>query len=96
MSGHIDLYEPINTLKSVAKNIWIVDGPEITFGHMPFSTRMTIIRLSSGDLFIHSPTPLPASLKAEVDKLGRVAHLVSPNFIHYWWIKEWGNIIRTR
>lgn len=90
MSGHIDLYEPINTLKPVAENIWIVDGPEIIFSHMPFSTRMTIIRLSSGDLFIHSPTPLPDSLKAEVDKLGRVAHLVSPNYIHYWWVKKWG------
>jgi hypothetical protein len=91
MSARIDLYEPINTLKPVADNIWIVDGPEISFYKMPFSTRMTIIRLSNGDLFIHSPTPLSETLKTEVDKLGRVAHLVSPNFIHYWWIKEWGN-----
>ncbi len=85
----LDLYEPLDTLKPVAKNIWIVDGPEIKFNGMPFSTRMTIIRLASGDLFIHSPTPLPDSLKAEIDALGTVKHLVSSNFIHYWWIGEW-------
>ncbi len=86
----IDLYEPVDTLKPVADNIWIVDGPEITFGLMPFPTRMTIIRLMSGDLFIHSPTRLPDALKQQIDALGRVAHLVSSNYIHYWWIKEWG------
>ena len=89
MSKRIDLYQPINVLKPVADDIWIVDGPEITFGGMPFSTRMTIIRLKNGDLFIHSPTPLPAALKADIDALGTVRHLVSSNFIHYWWIGEW-------
>ncbi len=89
MADKLDLYEPLNTLKPVAKNIWIVDGPEIKFSGMPFSTRMTIIRLTNGDLFIHSPTPLPDSLKAEIDALGTVKHLVSSNFIHYWWIGEW-------
>ncbi len=91
MTGHIDLYQPINTLKPIAEDIWLVDGPEISFQRMPFSTRMTIVRLGNGDLFVHSPTPLPSALRSEVDKLGRVAHLVSPNFIHYWWIKEWEN-----
>jgi len=90
MTDRINLYLPINTLKPVDENIWIVDGPEITFGGMPFSTRMTIIRLTGGDLFIHSPTPLTGTLKAEVDALGPVRHLVSSNFIHYWWIGEWG------
>ncbi len=90
MCGRIDLYEPINTLKPVDDNIWIVDGPEITFSGMPFSTRMTIIRLNNGDLFIHSPTPLGDDLKKAVDALGTVRHLVSSNFIHYWWVGEWG------
>jgi hypothetical protein len=36
-------YEPLNTLKSVADDVWIVDGPVIRFGmpwpKMPFPTR---------------------------------------------------------
>lgn len=89
MSDRLDLYTPLNTLKAVADNIWIVDGPEIIFGVMPFSTRMTVIKLANNDLFVHSPTPLDDTLKAEIDALGTVKHLISPNYIHYWWVGEW-------
>lgn len=82
-------YEPLNTLKPVGDNIWIADGPHIKFYGMPFSTRMTVIRLANGDLFIHSPIALTDGLKAEVAALGRVRHLVSPNWIHYAYIADW-------
>jgi hypothetical protein len=86
-------YPPLNTLKRVADNVWIADGPVIRFGipwpKYPFPTRMTAIRLVSGDLFIHSPTPLTPSLRAEVEGEGRVRYLIGPNRIHYWWIPEW-------
>jgi hypothetical protein len=55
------LYEPINVYKPVAPNIGIVDGPfeYLTVGGaklpLPFTTRMTVVRLSNGDLFLHSP-----------------------------------------
>jgi hypothetical protein len=75
------------------ENLWIVDGPTIRFGmlwpKMPFPTRMTVIRLSCGNLFIHSPTPLGAELKAEFGKAGILRWIVSPNRLHYWWIPEW-------
>jgi hypothetical protein len=32
----LDLYEPINVLKPVAADLWIVDGPRIGFGVGPF------------------------------------------------------------
>ena len=46
MSRHGDAtYPPLNTLKAVAPDLWIVDGPTIPFGAMPglkvpFPTRM--------------------------------------------------------
>jgi hypothetical protein len=47
-------YPPLNTLKPGARNIWIVDGPAIRFGwswpKFRFSTRMTVVRLASGEL----------------------------------------------
>ena len=85
-------YSPLNTLKRVADDVWIVDGPLIRFGppllKMPFSTRMTVIRIG-GDLMIHSPTPLTPELKTEVDGIGRPRWIVGPNRIHYWWIPDW-------
>jgi hypothetical protein len=96
MSETLQLYEPINTLKLVDANIWIVDGPIIHMDFpgmkLPFTTRMTIVRLANGDLWVHSPIAMTDALQAEVDKLGPVKHLVSPNRIHYAYIPQWGAI----
>lgn len=86
-------YPPLNTLKPVADEVWIVDGPIIRFGipglKMPFPTRATLIRLSGRDLFVHSPTPFGAGLKAEVERIGTPRWIVGPNRLHYWWIPDW-------
>lgn len=86
-------YYPINVLKAVESNVWIVDGPIIRvamcgFG-MPFPTRMTIVRFGDRDLFVHSPTALTAELKAEVKALGTPRYLIAPSWLHYWWIPDW-------
>ena len=83
------VYEPLNVLKSVADNIWIVDGQAIKFYGMPFSTRMTIVRLKNGDVWVHSPTKLSKDLQEAVAALGPVRHLIAPNWIHYAYVKEW-------
>jgi hypothetical protein len=89
------LYEPINTYKPVAANIGVIDGPfeyltvaGVTLP-LPFTTRMTVVRLSNGDLFLHSPTKFESRLADELEQLGRVRHLVSPNQFHYAHIGEW-------
>lgn len=85
-------YPPLNTIKPVAADIWIVDGPLIRFGppglKAPFPTRMTILRLDCG-LFVHSPTALDDGLKSAIAQLGPVRWLVAPNAIHYWWLPDW-------
>ena len=85
-------YPPLNKLKPVTDDVWIVDGPLIEFGppllRMPFPTRMSIIRIGR-ELFIHSPTPLTDGLKAEIAAIGEPAWIIGPNRIHYWWIPEW-------
>ena len=90
---HQVTYPPLNTLKSVAQDAWLVDGSLIRFGppglKMPFPTRMTIIRIGASDLFIHSPTMLTPELKAEVANLGRPRWLIAPNRLHYWWVPDW-------
>ena len=89
----IELYEPINTLKKVDEDIWIVDGPIVRMAmygtSIPFPTRMTIIRLGNGDLWCHSPIELTKDLKSRIDGLGRVSHLISPNKIHYVHMSSW-------
>ena len=88
------LYEPINTLKPVAPDIWIADGPVVRmaapFGmSAPFPTRMTIVRLRDGTLWCHSSIAPDDGLFVEIDALGPVRHLVSPNLLHYASIAAW-------
>lgn len=90
---HVDsLYRPINTLKPVCDDVWIVDGPAVKFGFgwpkFTFTTRMTIVRLGT-KLFVHSPTELIEPLRAELEDLGSIEWLVEPNRIHYSWVVPW-------
>ena len=88
-------YEPINVFKPLAPDIGIVDGPfeYLIVGGMrlplPFTTRMTVVRLSKGDLVLHSPIKFDEGLAKELEGLGRVRHLLSPNQFHYAHIGEW-------
>ena len=85
-------YPPLDTLKPIAEDVWIVDGPAIRFGmpfaKMAFPTRMTVIRLGDA-LFVHSPTSLGPALQREVDALGSPRWIVAPNRIHYSWVPDW-------
>ena len=92
----VKLYEPLNVLKPVGADLWVVDGPVIRIaylgGSVPFPTRMVVVRLKSGDLFLWSPIEPDGGLLSQVDALGPIGHLVSPNKIHYANIGAWKRI----
>ena len=82
-------YEPLYTLKPVAPDLWLADGECISFYGLPFPTRMTVVRLGDGSLWVHSPIQPDKSLLREVALLGPVRHLVAPNWIHYAFFPPW-------
>jgi len=47
-------------------------------GLIPIPVRMTVIRLSDGQLILHSPVPLSPELRDELDALGPVGFIVVP------------------
>lgn len=47
-------------------------------GMVPIPVRTAVIRLADGRLILHSPGPIDAGLRAELDALGRVAFVVVP------------------
>lgn len=75
------------------RDIWTVDGARVRMFGIPFSTRMTIIRLQSGGLWLHSPITAPdaifMALGRLIDSLGTVEYLVAPNKIHSLGIPAW-------
>jgi hypothetical protein len=89
----LQLYEPLGVLKPVADGVWIVDGPAVSLSIMgaqfPYPTRMTVVRLRDGGLWCHSPVALDDALRSQIEALGPVRHLVSPNKLHYVSIAAW-------
>jgi len=82
-------YEPLYTLKPIAPDVWISDGGWIRLYGLPFPTRMTVIRLEDGGMWVHSPIGDKDGLGDAVAELGPIRHLIAPNWIHYAWIPEW-------
>lgn len=86
-------YAPLSTLKPLAEDVWWVDGPVLKMNvgplSLPFPTRMVVLRLRSGGLWLWSPTAPTPELLTALDALGPVEHLVSPNRFHYAAIPAW-------
>lgn len=77
-------------LKQFGQEIWTSDGPNVSGAlGFHFPTRMVVIRLSGGDLFVWSPVAITDDLRASVNALGRVRHLVAPNSLHHVSINAW-------
>jgi hypothetical protein len=77
------------TLVRLADSMWIAEGPNVSFFGFPYPTRMAVVRLASGDLFVWSPVALTSELKEEVQRLGLVRHLVSLNKLHHLSLRDW-------
>lgn len=89
MPSHDLAFPPLDTPKSIAENVWIVDAQPIQASGLPLPIRMGVVRLANGDLVLNSPTPWSPDLGARIDALGRIKHLVAPNIGHWMFLKEW-------
>ena len=76
-------------LQEFGPAIYLADGPSVSFYGFPYPTRMAVVRLSDGTLWIWSPVALTDELSAAVAALGDVRHIVSPNKIHHLFLGEW-------
>lgn len=72
-------------MRQLDENIWIHDD----IINRTLRLRMTIVRLTSGGLWVHSPTALSAALKEEVDRIGPVVAIVAPNNAHNRFFINW-------
>ena len=72
----------------VSDDVWCERRPLRFFG-VETGTRMTVVRLADGGLFIHSPVALDAKTKEAIDALGRVKALVAPSLFHHLYIGDW-------
>lgn len=75
-------------LEAIAPDIWHVQHKFIANG-LPVSSRMTVVRLRDGSLWLHSPVPISNAGRAELASLGRVKYIVAPNKTHHLFLSDW-------
>ncbi len=75
-------------LDSIAPNVWSVASNR-RFLDIEVGSRMTVVKLASGKLWLHSPIACDDALKAALAELGEVAYLVGPNLMHHMHLGEW-------
>jgi hypothetical protein len=75
-------------LEPVAADLWTASVPH-SFAIFEFGARMSVVRLRGGELLVFSPLPLSPELKAEVEGLGPLRHIVAPNLFHHLYAGHW-------
>lgn len=76
-------------LEQLHDDLWVAEGGIVSFLGAPYPTRCVIARLADGDLWVWSPVALTPALRGDVERLGAVRHLVSPNKLHHLYLRAW-------
>jgi hypothetical protein len=74
-------------LQKIAPNLWHTQHSFVVSG-IRASSRMTVVRLQDGRLWLHSPVPITDALKAELMALGEVAYVVAPSKAHHLFVAK--------
>ena len=76
-------------LQPLGSDLWFADGGIVLFNGFDYPTRMAVVRLADGGLWLWSPVERTPALEEGVRALGPVRHIVSPNKLHYLFLAEW-------
>src|SRR5690349_24060746 len=71
-----------------AEGVWLHAHP-VSFIGLHLTTTMAVLALPGGALLVYSPVALTPEGRAEIEALGRVAHLYAPNVHHVRWLGDW-------
>lgn len=78
----------MDTLTPLAPDLWVATRPlPLAVGDV--GTRMTVVRLGDGALWLHSPVRLDAATRAALDALGPVRAVVAPSKVHHFFVGDY-------
>ncbi len=84
-----------SSLVKITSNIWTIEAKDYVYyrppmqPRYPYTHRSVVIRLKNNSLFIISPIKPNSDICNEINALGEVKYLVSPNHLHHLHIGEW-------
>lgn len=69
-------------LREIDKNIWVAEQPLKYLG-VDVGTRMTLIRLGTGELIVISPIQVDNDTINQINAIGDVSYIIAPNLYHH-------------
>ena len=78
-------------LRQLDENLWVAEMPASRAG-FEFGARMTVVKLTGGKLWIHSPIELTIELQRQLDAIGEVGYVVSPSQFHYLHLQDFWRV----
>lgn len=85
---HLATLRTMNQISEYVKDqIWLLEYP-VRYGGMDLFGRMTIIRLANGEVLVHDPCKIDATVKAEIDSIGEVKYIVAPGNFHHLFVSD--------
>ncbi len=75
-------------LHQLTEDLWAGTG-RVRFIGQWIPTRMVVIRLPDGALWVHSPIAIGTEIVRDIGSLGRVGHLVGSSLYHHLWLADW-------
>lgn len=75
-------------LEALGPELWGARS-DLSFMGLAVHTRMSVCRLSSGGLILHSPIPPDAGLAEQLAALGPIVAIVAPNTMHHLSVSAW-------
>lgn len=78
----------MDDVRSLDTNLWVIDHPFKMPGGIALGARSTIVRLTDGGLWLHSPGPLSTEARRWLDENGPVRAIVAPNLLHHLYLAE--------
>lgn len=72
-------------LRQIAPELWHLQH-HFKVNGLKLSSRMTVVRLRGGGLWLHSPVPLSAQVRAQLAALGPVEFIIAPNKTHHFFL----------
>lgn len=69
-------------------DVWTTARAQRFWG-LETGTRMTVVRLADGGLFVHCPVALDAATRRDVDALGPVRAVVASSLFHHLYVGDW-------
>jgi hypothetical protein len=79
----------VKSVQAFAPNVWIIDGPTVRDFGVLFTTRMTVVKLADGSVWIESPVFVPFETLKQITQWGPVRYLVAATPRHVWRLAVW-------